>query len=53
MQAAQNFFHNDVKYKKYDKVVLKNTAELKELKAKGIIADKVARPKVKKEETTE
>lgn len=48
MQAAQNFFHNDIKYKKYDKVDLKNTAELKELKAKGLIADKVEKPKVKK-----
>lgn len=48
MQAAQNFFHNDTKYKKYDKVEIKDTKEVKELVAKGLIADKVERPKVKK-----
>jgi len=48
MQAAQNFFHNDKKYKKYDKIGSINAAELKELKAKGLVADKVERPKVKK-----
>jgi len=50
MQAAQNFYHNDVKYKKYDKVDIKDVAEVKKLKEKGLIADKVSRPKIKKED---
>lgn len=48
MQAAQNFYHNDTMYKKYDKVNIKDVAEVKDLKSRGIIADKVERPKVKK-----
>jgi len=48
MQAAKNFYHDNVKYKKYQKVDIKDIAAVKELKSKGLIAEKVDKPKVKK-----
>lgn len=50
MQAARNFYHNNVMYNKYQKVNLKDIAEMKALKEKGLIADKVSKPKVVKPE---
>ncbi len=49
MQAVKNFYHNNVMYKKYDNVSIKDLAEAKELKVKGLVADKVEKPKAKKD----
>ena len=50
MQAVKNFYHNNVMYKKGQKVDIKDISEVKELKIKGTIADKVDKPKAKKED---
>ncbi len=47
MQANQNFYHNNVMYRTGQNVDIKDMAEVKILKDKGIIVDKYEKPKAK------
>ena len=49
MQAARNFYHDGAMYKKGQKVDIKDLSDLKELKSKGLVADKVDKSKAKKD----